>query len=314
MSQHPSTSGPASSSVLTPLVPHDLPDLEAYWIQAHPLHRLTGAMLRERIFGPPPADPQLLIAARRADDGCILGVTAGVFPCGGEAIGGVRWVGALPGPDREAVIVDLLARLEERMRALGARELRMLATPPHYLRPGVDTRETWLIALLLRLGWRHDATHFNMTCDLRRWLCPPLQAIFAPDDAGITVRRGVAADREPLFAPIEREWSVGWRDAVTLAFAHDPIDVFVAVAGSEMIGFAAIEVDQCIGTFGPTGVVPVCRGRGIGRRLLWACLHELRARGRETCQIGWIGPVDFYHRSCGAIIGPTYWRLTRPLE
>jgi predicted N-acetyltransferase YhbS len=268
-------------------------------------------MLKERLFGPPPADPELLLAAR-GEEGELVGLAAGVYPCRKEGIGDVRWVGALPGPEWETVLRQLLDEMSMRLTARGAREIHLFATPPHYLRPGVDTRETGLIAALQGMGWGHSATHVNMTCDLDAWSSPGEGAIFGDVD-GYRVRRADPGEREALRGLIEREWSVAWRDAAMLGLSHKPVGVFVAEKGGELVGFSAYEVDQCLGSFGPTGVAPAHRGHGLGARLLWGCLDDLQKKRRKECQIGWVGPVGFYHRACGAVLGPAYWMMSRKL-
>ena len=266
-------------------------------------------MLKERLFGPPPADPELLLAARGAGDE-LVGLAVGIDPCRKQGIGHVRWLGALPGAYWERVLRRLLDELSLRLTARGAREIHLFATPPHYLRPGVDTRETGLIAALQEMGWGHSATHFNMTCDLDAWSSPGEGGIFGDVD-GYRVRRANLGDREALRGLIERGWSATWHDAVVLGLRHEPVGVFVAEKGGELVGFSAYEVDQCLGSFGPTGVAAAHRGHGLGARLLWGCLDDLRKKGRKECQIGWVGPVGFYQRACGAVLGPAYWMMTR---
>jgi N-acetylglutamate synthase-like GNAT family acetyltransferase len=274
---------------------------------------MAGWMLRERLFGPPPANPDLLLAARDAA-GRLIGIAAGAYPCRREGIGGVRWLGTLPAFAERGVEAALLEALLPRLRRLGAEEAHMLATPPHYIRPGIDIRETALIATLQGLGWSHAATHFNMTCNLTEWSNPGEAAIFGPGAGGEGVRRARPSDLPALRGLIETHWTPGWRDAATLGFGHDPAGVFVAEKAGELLGFAAYEVDQCLGSFGPTGVVEAARGSGLGKRLLWACLNDLQRLGRAECQIGWIGPAGFYYRSCGATIGPAYWMLSKRLD
>ena len=268
-------------------------------------------MLKERLFGPPPADPELRLAAR-GSNGELVGLVAGVYPCRKEGVGDVQWVGALPGPYWESALRQLLDELTVRLTERGAREIHLFATPPHYLRPGVDIRETGLIGALQEMGWEHSATHFNMTCDLTAWSCPGERAIFGEVD-GYRVRRAAPGEREALRTFMERGWTVGWLDAAMLGFGHEPLGVFVAEKAGELVGFSAYEVDQCLGSFGPTGVAPTHRGRGLGARLLWACLDDLQKKRRAECQIGWVGPVGFYHRACGAVLGPAYWMMSRRL-
>src|SRR4026208_367676 len=173
---------------LEPLRPDQAEEVLHYWRRAHPLHPLELWMLKERLFGPPPAAPALVRAARGAGDERV-GLGAGVDPCRGGGVGDVRWLGALPGPDWETVLRRLSDELSLRLTARGAREIHLFATPPHYLRPGVDTRETRLIATLQEMGWGHSATYFNMTCDLDSWSSPGEAAIFGDVD-GYRVRRG----------------------------------------------------------------------------------------------------------------------------
>jgi len=296
---------------LEPLRPDQAEEVLRYWQRAHPTHPLELWMLKERLFSPPPTDPDLLLAARGAQ-GELVGLAAGVYPARVEGLGAVRWLGAQPGPSREIALRQLLEELAFRLRSRGALEVHLFATPPHYLRPGVDIRETGLIATLQGLGWEHSATHFNMTCDLAGWASPGQRAIFGEVD-GYRVRRADPGDREALRGLMEREWAVGWLDATMLGFGHDPVGVFVAEKGGELVGFSAYEVDQCLGSFGPTGVAPMHRGHGLGARLLWACLDDLQKKGRAECQIGWVGPIGFYHRACGAVLGPAYWMMSRTL-
>jgi mycothiol synthase len=296
---------------LEPLRPDQAEEVLHYWERAHPLHPLERWMLQERLFGPPPTDPELLLAAR-GGKGELVGLAAGVYPGRVEGIGDVRWLGALPGPYWETALRQLLDELSVRLSARGAREIHLFATPPHYLRPGVDIRETDLIAALQGMGWEHSATHFNMTCDLAAWSSPGEGAIFGEVD-GYRVRRADPGERGALRGLMEPSWTVGWLDAAMLGLGHEPVGVFVAEKGDELVGFSAYEVDQCLGSFGPTGVVPAHRGHGLGARLLWACLDDLQKKRRAECQIGWVGPVGFYHRACGAVLGPTYWMMSRTL-
>jgi predicted N-acetyltransferase YhbS len=300
---------------LGPLGPRSLGEIQAFWPRACPLHPLTPDLLAERLFGSGTAEPQLALAARD-DAGDLVGLAVGVFPCMGAAQGGIRWLAVAPGRlgqgIEEALLGELCARLAER----GAERVRLLGTPPYYLRPGIDTREMGLLSALLDLGWTHEQTVFNMTVDLDEWR-PPTGATAEesePDARGYQVRRASAADREPFARYMAERWTLNWRDESLQAFQHDPISLFLALKGEEIAGFAAYEVSQCMGGFGPTGVSPEHRGASLGRRTLWACLESLQAAGRRVCEIGWVGPVPFYHRACGARLGPCYWLLSKVLK
>lgn len=309
---------------IQPLTLDHLEEISGYWLAAHPNDPMTTALLRERLFGPsrlsappalpphsPPAfDPELILGARNGA-GELIGIGAGVYPTREEGIGGIRWLGAAPDCRGEGIERALADELCRRLAARGARECHLMATPPYYIRPGVDIRNTDLISEFLAAGWTHQSTHFNMSLDLSAWNPPDESRIFGPDREGYLVRRAHFHEHDTLKELILREWSVGWSEVTPLGLEHDPISVFVAELQERLVGFAAYEVDQCLGAFGPTGVDPLHQGHGLGRRLLWATLVDMKHLGRQTVQIGWVGPVGFYHRSCGAQLGPTFWLLTK---
>lgn len=294
-----------------------LGEITEYWPQAHRLHPMTPRMLRQRLFEPA-ADPSLCLAARDGE-GRMAGLAIGVWPVGevpegGATVGGIRWLGVRPeliGSGVEHLLADELCR---RLAALGARTVRLHATPPYYIRPGIDIRDTALIASLIAHGWSHAATHINMTVDLLAWNAPDSSAIFGLDRRGCLVRRARPDDRAALEIWMRRHWTTGWTCETMLAIDQDPPTLFLAHQGETLVGFAAYEANQCLGSFGPTGVLDDFRGVGLGRRLLEACLAELKVQGQRQCEIGWVGPVPFYHRACGAQIGPVYWELQWHLD
>jgi len=57
----------------------------------------------------------------------------------------------------------------------------------------------------------------------------------------------------------------------------------------------------CRNFFGPALVAPEQRGRGIGRALLLAALHAMRADGYGYAIIGWASSAEFYRRTVGAV-------------
>ena len=62
------------------------------------------------------------------------------------------------------------------------------------------------------------------------------------------------------------------------------------------------------------GTAPELRGKGLGRVLLLRCLRDLRDLGYREAQIGWVGPLDFYARHCGAQVSRVFWMLRKELS
>ena len=117
---------------------------------------------------------------------------------------------------------------------------------------------------------------------------------------GIVVRRAIAPEKHLVTAWVGRLFSAFWQSETEVAFAHTPVSCFVAIHEERAIGFGCYDTTQR-GFFGPTGVDEAYRGRRIGKALLLACLHDMRAQGYGYAVIGGAGPVDFYVGAVGAM-------------
>ena len=130
---------------------------------------------------------------------------------------------------------------------------------------------------------------------------PPAQPrIDALRAAGVVIRRAYPFDLSRARRFITRHFSEGWADEAEAAFARLPITCYLAVHDKRVVGFACVEA-TARGFFGPTGVDPAFRGRGVGAALLVAALHGLREQGYAYGIIGAAGPADFYVKTVGAI-------------
>jgi GNAT superfamily N-acetyltransferase len=127
-------------------------------------------------------------------------------------------------------------------------------------------------------------------------LAPLLQRLSA---LGIRVRRARSYERSHVGRFVRRHFSEGWADEAMVSFAHLPVGCFIATQQKKIVGFAVVE-STAPNFFGPTGVDPAERGKGIGTALLVAALHSLREVGYIYGIIGWAGPVGFYARTVHA--------------
>ncbi|MBI3941740.1 MAG: GNAT family N-acetyltransferase [Chloroflexi bacterium] len=121
--------------------------------------------------------------------------------------------------------------------------------------------------------------------------------------AGIVIRRAIAPEKHLVVDWVRREFSLGWASECEVSFSNHPVSTYMALDGNNIAGFACYDATYR-NFFGPTGVLPDYRGRGIGKGLLLAALQAMAANGYAYGIIGWVGPVDFYARTVGAVVIP----------
>ncbi len=125
----------------------------------------------------------------------------------------------------------------------------------------------------------------------------------APLPDGVIVRPARPYESHTLLGFVGEHFFDKWVSEVTIALSAQPAKVLIAEEAGRCLGFACYDV-TARGFFGPTGVAPDERGRGIGKHLLMHTLHQLRHAGFAYGIIGQAGPVDFYKVACGAIVIP----------
>ena len=130
---------------------------------------------------------------------------------------------------------------------------------------------------------------------------PPLAPELAQQEAaGITIRRALALEKNQVVGWVAQTFEANWASECDVAFSHQPIGCFVAIAQGQLAGFACHDATYK-NFFGPTGVSETYRRQGIGKVLLLACLHAMAAQGYGYAIIGWVGPAEFYTKAVGAI-------------
>jgi GNAT superfamily N-acetyltransferase len=188
---------------------------------------------------------------------------------------------------------------EHRGRGIGTELLNdsaapvIAAEPGNYFTPGIVDSDRATLAFLQKRGYRETARTQNLIVD------------DLPESTPAGVYR--ANDRELALDFVERQFGPIWRFE-----ASRGMTIFYAADAGEIVGFSTHEANnRGLGFFGPTGVAPSMRGRGIGRALLLASLADLRRAGYRRAVIPWTDAVDFYRKSCGARVEHRFVILRR---
>ncbi len=111
----------------------------------------------------------------------------------------------------------------------------------------------------------------------------------------------IATTFAPVWANEAAHAADGPRRAVHVAFAGDGAPVAFAAADGN---------NQGLGWFGPAGTDPAHRGKRLGEALLLRCLEDVRGLP-EGGVIAWIGPKEFYAKTCGAVDDRRFVTLER---
>ena len=123
--------------------------------------------------------------------------------------------------------------------------------------------------------------------------------------AGIKLKRAFPGDKNIILDFIKNNFQESWRNEAEYALMQNPPACFVATENGKLLGFACYDA-SAKGFFGPIGVLPSERGKGIGAALLIHTLEAMRAAGYGYSIIGWVdGPEEFYEKvvNAQAIVG-----------
>jgi len=264
--------------------------------------------VRARTLDDRTSPPELLLLA--AEGSTLSGFCFGAMRSGQ---GVVKLFGTRPGARRRGFASTLLAELERRMVAQGAREVIVGGVGPLYFVPGVDVGATPAITFLMQRGYASDRTcRVDMRVDLAEANLDTSAAMARLGHEGLAIRRATPEDVVEAASFAQAQFSDVWRHEVSDSALYSPIPLFVARNQHGVVSFAAYDVGG-YGRFGPTGTRPDYRHRGIGSLLLKLCLADMRARGDAIADISWAGPLDFYSRSVGARNHRAFWAFRKAL-
>src|SRR5687768_14338460 len=143
------------------LTTEDLADIADFVEAAATFDELPFQQLLENVGDDAGVQPDLLLGVRA--DGQLIGAAIGTAR--GEW-GAVKLFAVARGHRRQGIGSALLAELERRLASGGARRVRFFYHATHYLRPGIDFRDTPFISFVERRGCQQVRAACNMAADL----------------------------------------------------------------------------------------------------------------------------------------------------
>lgn len=271
------------------------------------------ALVREKTLGARDYEAELCLGDE-GPDGRLRGFIIGVQGRRRDIPWGyVRLLVVNPAHRNQGVGSALLAELESRLKARGARRMSIMDVSANYLSPGVDPLYTEATCFLPKNGYKFVRVNENLICDLPAVPYDCAERIKALESEGFFIRRATPADRDVIVRFLEGQWP-DWVCEVLSSLELNPPMVHICLREGEVVAFAGAEGNnRGTGWFGPMGTHPVTRGKGIGAITLQLCLNDLAALGHRHAIIPWVGPVRFYSRFCGSRRHRTFWTYEKEL-
>lgn len=299
------------SEEMTPLRPENLEELGDFLRRYLPYDRdlLTEEVIREKIWGDDHYQPNFAWVIRQANQIVAFGFAV---PGLDREIGHLKFLVVAQEWHKQGIGSYLLDALEDRLRSIGVKQLRVDERVPNYLNPGIDPRYTEGFCFLQKRGYELFGEAFHMKASLD-------QDFATEDKEGELAKQGIRVfQAQPEDWPRVREWLTqvfpNWVPEVERTFRNRPPSLHLAEKKDQVIAFSAYNVmNPGTGWFGPMGTDPGFQGRGIGSVLLKRCLRDLKAEGRDQAIIPWVGPLCFYFREVGATVSRIFWRMVKDL-
>jgi mycothiol synthase len=200
--------------------------------------------------------------------------------------------GVEPDYQRHGIGGQLLDEALDRLKRHRRKAVTVSPYVPNYFIPGVDVAAYGqAVEFLQHRGFDITSRPLSMRAELTGFRVPPSVAETAVrlSGDGLLVQPAQPTDIVPVLDFVRQHFSWDWyREAAGVMdelFAGDPrqVNLLVAQQAGEVVGYAQHRAER----FGPFGVIPAMRSRGIGRVLLAETLLEMLKRGYHAAYFLW---------------------------
>ena len=277
--------------------PTDEPELVAVWNASMCADPITPAVFRQNVLLDPNFDATCCFVAEV--DGLVQGFLLSLgrrVPFFNQGLQPEEaWITAF-GVDassrRKGIGGQLLQAALDQMTRQGRKVVTISPYVSNYFIPGVDVAAyAAAVEFLLRHGFEVTSRPLSMRAELTGFRIPEPIAETARKLArdGVEVRPAEPSDLVPVLDFIREHFSWDWfreaGDVMERLFAGDPrqVNLLIARHAGEVVGYAQHRAER----FGPFGVNPALRSRGIGRVLLAQTLLEMLKRGYHAAWFMW---------------------------
>jgi len=231
-------------------------------------------------------------------------------------IGWIKAVAVHPTFLKEGLLEVLLTEFESLMRDKNKRCIRLADFASWHFFPGINVAYDFYINTLMDLNFVKDHEAVNYEVSLLNFDIP--QRIVRYEKSlkkeGIVFRKANSNEMNVISRWVKHTFSPFWAYEVERAFEFKQPKIWIAErSDGEILGFSvygSLEPEW----FGPIGVDPKARAKGIGSVLLFKSLYDMRLEGLRIAIIPWTSHLFFYAQIPNIVGIRHYWIMVKKLN
>lgn len=269
------------------------------WNLAMTHDRITPAVFRTKVLLDLNFHPEGLLVAEQ--DGRLVGFVLSLTRQVPQFLDGLQpdqsWItafGVHPDFRCQGVGSALFEQVQARLAAQGRKKVTIAPYTPNYFVPGIDKAAyPGSIEFLKARGWETISEPISMRVETTGYQIP--EEVRAREkalaDEDYAVRPVTSADLPELMTFIAQYFGWDWvrhaQEYLLELFGpgSDQICFLVATHNGRIVGYCQQRRER----FGPFGVRPDLRSKGIGRVLLFHCLADMLGKGFHAAWFLWTG-------------------------
>jgi len=187
--------------------------------------------------------------------------------------------------------------------------------PSWHFSPGLNIRYDYYLRKLKENGFAKRGEVVDYEVDLLHLYYPDYVKKLEEEAvaSGIVFREASLKEKDKVLSWIKEKFSPGWATEAKMAFKEKWGGVWIAEEDEEILGFSVyggLEPNW----FGPIGVDPQKRRKGLGTILLYKTLKSMRERGQRYIIIPWTEHLFFYSQLPGIKEIKHYIKLSKNIE
>ncbi len=232
--------------------------------------------------------------------------TDGITPINPD-LGWITTFFVSPRVRRQGMGRELMSRGTSYLRSEGCKTVYCNGYAPRYVFPGVDLNCREAITFMEAMGYETHQDFVAMELNLAEAVTPASVSIdrVKREDEGLVIRPFEIRDTLSLLQFAEKCFPY-WHQSLLEGLQIEHRNILVATSeGCDIVGFAQWENPStdppfgAAGRFGPFGVHPEMRNKGLGAILFYAMVDHALEMGSDKLWFGWAGGrnLTFYTRA-----------------